>query len=266
MPFPLSNRKKGSIISLMAKKSIDPSLKKKYHSKNINNRNLGLLSLFFILLSLVLIVGKMTIEGKLAGDPPKNPGSRPVVTRIEVEQNTQLNKTTLNQEQVTPELSEESLKPIAPPQEKEKPIKEPVKEYQTRLFFLKINDEGQILLKSIMRNIEYEEGLLTSTLEALLIGPSQDDLMKGYFTLVPDGTVINKISLKDGIAWIDVNDAFRYNHLGFEGYQAQLKQLVYTATEFNSVKGVRITINGNEEDFLNAEGIHIGGILNRDSF
>ncbi|MDC7222681.1 MAG: GerMN domain-containing protein [Spirochaetales bacterium] len=258
----------------MAKKSIDPSLKKKYAQNSVGNekkrgksqRNLGLLSLFFILLSLVLIVGKLTIEGKLAADPPHSPATLPVVTRIESEQTDQTNKAALTPDNPPATIPEESLKPEEKIPEPTEPEKEPLKEYQTRLFFLKINDEGQILLKSIMRSIEYEEGLLAATLSALLSGPSQEDLMKGYFTLIPNETVINKISLRDGIAWIDVNDAFRYNHLGFEGYQAQLKQLVYSATEFTSVKGVRITINGREEDFLNAEGINIGGILTRESF
>ncbi|MDC7219869.1 MAG: GerMN domain-containing protein [Spirochaetales bacterium] len=258
----------------MAKKTIDPSLKKKYGTggtkqspaREKSGRNLGLLSLFFILLSLVLVVGKLTLEGKLAADPPDSPASLPVVTRMEEKESTSPQKASLAVEKATPQIDEESIKKEDEPKEETEPEETPLKEYQTRLFFLKINDEGQILLKSIMRNIQYEEGLLAATLSALLDGPSQDDLMKGYFTLIPNETVINKISLRDGIAWIDVNDAFRYNHLGFEGYQAQLKQLVYSATEFSSVVGVKITINGSEEDFLNAEGINISGILTRDSF
>ncbi len=255
----------------MTKKIIDPSLKKKYTArtgkdgeKGKSGRNLGLLSLFFVLLSLVLIVGKLTLEGKLASDPPKSPSSLPTVTRTEIERETP--KTVLLPEPEAPALSTESLPTEEPPREEPQPEAVPLKEYQSRLFFLKINDEGQILLKSIMRNIQYDEGLLAATLNALLAGPSQEDLMKGYFTLIPSDTVINKISLKDGIAWIDVNESFRYNHLGFEGYQAQLKQLVYSATEFSSVQGVRITINGMEEDFLNAEGISIGDVLTRESF
>ena len=50
-----------------------------------------------------------------------------------------------------------------------------------------------------MRTITYEEGLLAATMDSLLTGPSQDDLMKGFFTLIPNETVINRISLKDGI-------------------------------------------------------------------
>ena len=258
----------------MAKKTFDPSLKKKYPPRDDKStgkekkpgRNLGLLSLFFILLSLVLIVGKLTLEGRLSPGPAGHSSQTPVISRIESEETLQAQKAAVpvTQEQPSPLLNEESLPREEPaPAEPEPP---PQKEYQARLFFLKINDEGQILLKSIMRTITYEEGLLAATLDSLLTGPSQEDLMKGYFTLIPEGTLINRVTLKEGIAHIDVNDAFRYNHLGFEGYQAQLKQLVYSATEFSSVKGVLLTINGVSEDFLSAEGVSIGEVLTRESF
>jgi germination protein M len=258
----------------MAKRTFDPALKKKYPPRDEKStgkekkpgRNLGLLSLFFILLSLVLIVGKLTLEGRLSLGPAEHSSQTPVVSRIESEETLKAQKAAdpSTEEQPSPLLNEDSLTREEPvPVKPETP---PQKEYQARLFFLKINDEGQILLKSIIRTISYEEGLLSATLDTLLTGPSQDDLMKGYFTLIPEGTVIHRVTLKDGIAHIDVNDAFRYNHLGFEGYQAQLKQLVYSATEFSSVKGVKLTINGASEEFLSAEGVSIGEILTRESF
>jgi germination protein M len=176
-----------------------------------------------------------------------------------------------------PQESQEEIPPLPlieePPVEQAKetiervePVEPQLKEYQSRLFYLKINDEGQILLKSILRNITYESGLLGATLDSLLSGPSQDDLIKGYFTLIPSDTKINSVAINDGIAWIDVSDEFSYNHLGYEGYQAQLNQIIYTATEFSSVRGVKITINGKEEEFLSAEGVNISGILTRDDF
>jgi len=270
----LSNKKKGAIIQEMAKKTIDPALKRKYNSGENKNlptpgkpgRNLGLLSLFFVLLSLVLIVGKLTFEGRLSSGPSGSPTSLPTVSRMETEETQASRKAALAPaaEPSVPAITEESLPREEPPAPE--PETPPQKEYQARLFYLKINDEGQILLKSIMRTIVYQEGLLAATLQALLAGPTQDDLMKGYFTLIPEGTLINRVSLSDGIAHIDVNEAFRYNHLGFEGYQAQLKQLVYSATEFSSVKGVRVTINGATEEFLSAEGISLAGVLTRESF
>ena len=105
----------------MARKIIDPSLKKKYTGATENRekksgasgRNLGLLSLFFVLLSLVLIVGKLTLEGKLAADPPNNPSSLPTVTRTEIEQDAR--KASIAGETAAPELTEESLPREEPP-------------------------------------------------------------------------------------------------------------------------------------------------------
>lgn len=246
-----------------------PDRKDRPKGTNRDTRNLGLLSLFFILLALVFIVGKFTFEGRFVSSPRgSQSASMPRITHVE-------NLTApaeLESEQPSPlpiekPAAEKETEPEPlPAVEPAKPEEPPVKEYQSRLFFLKINDEGQILLKSILRTIQYDSGLLTATLESLLTGPSQEDLIKGYFTLIPGDTRLNKVSIRDGIAWIDVTEDFGYNHLGYEGYQAQLKQLIYTATEFSSVKGVRITVNGREKEFLSAEGIDISGILTRESF
>jgi germination protein M len=265
----------------MAKKRINPELEKKYtkqstsrrtispgssgNNKKKEDRNLGLLSLFFILLALVFVIGKFTIEGRFVSSPAgQERASMPRVTRME-----NLAPTVQESQEEIPPLPLIEEPPVEKPKEtveKIEPVEPQLREYQSRLFYLKINDEGQILLKSILRNITYESGLLGATLDSLLSGPSQDDLIKGYFTLIPSDTKINSVAINDGIAWIDVSDEFSYNHLGYEGYQAQLNQIIYTATEFSSVRGVKITINGKEEEFLSAEGVNISGILTRDDF
>lgn len=277
----------------MAKKTINPDLEKKYAhrrseperktvsrqgkngrtSSGREGRNLGLLSLFFILLALVFIVGKLTLDGRFAASPTAaGIGELPTVIREEAP--TLEGETPGQENRDSPVLTDKPIIADTPEEIKDSDSEEPgpireekeIREYQSRLFYLKINDEGQILLKSIIRTVEYETGLLGATMDTLFSGPSQDDLIKGYFSLIPSDSRINTLSIRDGIAWIDVNEEFTYNHLGFEGYQAQLKQIVYTATEFSSVRGVKITINGREEEFLSAEGIDISGILSRESF
>jgi spore germination protein GerM len=57
-----------------------------------------------------------------------------------------------------------------------------------------------------------------------------------------------------------------YNHYGREGYQAQLKQVVYTATSFSSVQDVQFLIDGKTRDYLGGDGIFIGTTLSRNSF
>jgi spore germination protein GerM len=57
-----------------------------------------------------------------------------------------------------------------------------------------------------------------------------------------------------------------YNHYGVEGYLAQLKQIVYTATTFPSVQDVQILVEGKQKDYLGGEGVYIGKPLSRNSF
>jgi spore germination protein GerM len=61
-----------------------------------------------------------------------------------------------------------------------------------------------------------------------------------------------------------MSEEFQYNSYGREGYAAQLHQIVWTATEFSSVKNVQLLIEGRRMDWLN-EGIWIGNPLNRTS-
>ena len=101
---------------------------------------------------------------------------------------------------------------------------------------------GQIALKSNIRAVEYNGSPLTETMNSLLKGPSSDEINKGFLTLIPDGTRLLSARVEANTAYLNFNEAFRFNSLGREGYTAQLKQIVYTATEFSNVSAVQIMI------------------------
>ena len=61
--------------------------------------------------------------------------------------------------------------------------------------------------------------------------------------------------MKDGTAYLDFSEAFRFNSLGKEGLSAQLQQVVYSATEFSTVKRVQILLEGKTADYLGPEGL-----------
>ncbi|MBN2658407.1 MAG: GerMN domain-containing protein [Spirochaetales bacterium] len=142
----------------------------------------------------------------------------------------------------------------------------PSKEMKSRLFFVKVSDEGQISLKSIIRSIPYETAPLTETIHSLMLGPDRSDLNKGLLNLIPQDSQLLSVRITGGTAFLDFNENFRYNSLGFEGYKAQLMQIVYTATEFDSVSNVQILIGGEKLEYLGAEGVYIGEPLDRDYF
>ncbi|OHD20733.1 MAG: hypothetical protein A2V99_15460 [Spirochaetes bacterium RBG_16_67_19] len=137
---------------------------------------------------------------------------------------------------------------------------------QARLFFIAVKPDGGIQLKSVIRPVKYTDAPLTSTLEALLTGPTPAEVNQGLMSLVAPEARLRRAQVKDGTAYLDFSEAFRFNSLGKEGLSAQLQQVVYSATEFSTVKRVQILLEGKTADYLGPEGLYIGKPLSRESF
>jgi germination protein M len=163
----------------------------------------------------------------------------------------------------------ELVKPAASPQ-KPAPGKvqepPPSRTRQARLFFIAVKPDGGIQLKSVIRPVKYTDAPLTSTLEALLAGPTPTEVNQGLMSLVAPEARLRGARVKDGTAYLDFSEAFRFNSLGKEGLSAQLQQVVYSATEFSTVKRVQILLEGRTADYLGPEGLFIGRPLSRESF
>ena len=71
--------------------------------------------------------------------------------------------------------------------------------------------------------------------------------------------------VRDGTAFIDFNESFRFNSFGGEGYTSQLRQIVYTATEFQTVQSVQFLVDGERLSYLGPESPYIGDPLSRES-
>lgn len=134
----------------------------------------------------------------------------------------------------------------------------PQRTMQRELYFILVSDDGRILAESVERTIRYDSGPLTSTLEALIAGPTADDLNRGLLSLIPAGTQLLSARVASGVAFLNFNEAFRFNSMGLEGLLAQLQQVVRTATQFSTVDAVQILIEGQNEEYLGGDGVYIG--------
>ncbi|MBN1697863.1 MAG: GerMN domain-containing protein [Spirochaetales bacterium] len=134
------------------------------------------------------------------------------------------------------------------------------------IYFARVNDDGTIALKGFKKSVYYDDSPLKETILTLLGGPGSQEINANYYSLIPEHTTLNNIYVKGSIAYLDFNEYFRFNTLGKEGLKTQLKQIVYTATEFANVTGVQILIEGEKVNYLGPEGIFIGEPLSRDSF
>ena len=134
-----------------------------------------------------------------------------------------------------------------------------------RLWFARIDEEGAIELSPANRTLPVGDSPLRDTLAALLAGPTTAEQSAGLVSLVPSGTVVRSVTVTGDTAIIDFSEQFRFNALGVEGLRAELRQVVWAATEFPTVARVQVLIEGKRVDYLGPEGAAVGSPLGRDS-
>jgi germination protein M len=164
--------------------------------------------------------------------------------------------------------SEESQpKPAVSPQTEpsKTPEEKPVVR-KTRLFFASVDTSGKFVLKGVIRPIPASDSPLRDTLQSLLSGPTSQEVNMGLLSMIPPDTRLQNVAVRGDIAYIDFSESFRFNTHGREGLDTQLKQIVFAATEFPTVKKVQILIEGKKVQYLGPEGIRIDAPLGRQSF
>lgn len=117
----------------------------------------------------------------------------------------------------------------------------------------------------VTRDIAKEEGIAKAALRSMIDNEVNREALKsiGLYPILPEGTEILGISIKEGIAVIDFNSKLL-------NYKTELEErnifagIVYSLTEFKTIKGVRILINGYEKEKLKYSG-NISGNLGRDN-
>jgi spore germination protein GerM len=145
------------------------------------------------------------------------------------------------------------------------PPQTPVQTRERNVYFAQIDRDGQILQSRVMRRIPVSDSPLVDALNVMLTGPTADELNRGILNLIPKNTKILSATVRGSTAYISFSEDFLFNTFGVEGYVAQLRQIVWTSTEFSNVNDVQILIEGRRLDYL-GEGIWIGSPINRQSF
>jgi germination protein M len=146
--------------------------------------------------------------------------------------------------------------PAAPPPERTR---------SARLWFAKVDADGAIELAPVIRSLPVGDSPLRDNLAALLAGPTASETGAGIVSFLPVGTAVRDVAVKGDIATIDFSEQFRFNTLGIDGLRAQLRQVVWVATEFPTVSRVQVLIEGRRVDYLAPEGAAVGFPLGRDS-
>jgi hypothetical protein len=95
----------------------------------------------------------------------------------------------------------------------------------------------------------------TAALQELLAGPTRGERGRSAVTTaIPGGTRLLGIGIENGIATVDLSSQFQAG-AGSESLQLRLAQVVYTLTQFPTVKEVRFQLDGAPVDVLSNRGI-----------
>jgi len=198
-------------------------------------------------------------------DPPIavviEPASKPTVT---IEQKPQTPEPEKKPQTDKKPADDKQTKPPAQ-KEKEKPVQPPVQTKDRAIYFANVGSDGQILHSKVTRKIPVSDSPMQDALNVLLAGPTAEELSRGLVNLVPKNTRILSATVRGNTAYISFSEDFLFNTFGVEGYVAQLRQIVWTVTEFQNVKDVQILVEGRRMDYL-GEGIWIGSPISRQSF
>ena len=153
-----------------------------------------------------------------------------------------------------------------PAQKKQEPPKQIQSTFRdSALYFVFFSPSGDIKLNKINRKVKVSGSPLQAVMDVLLEGATPDELNQGYLSLIPPGTRLKSIRVSDGIATMDFSEEFMFNTFGPEGMKNQLKQIIYTASEFPTVKAVQFLIDGKKVDYI-SEGVKTKEPLTKNSF
>ncbi|SET38976.1 germination protein M [Natronincola peptidivorans] len=97
----------------------------------------------------------------------------------------------------------------------------------------------------VMRRIPWEEGIAKSAVKQLIDRPivREDLSMIGLEPVLPVGTEIIGMSIRDGVCRIDFNRSF-LNYDTKEDEKAIVQSILYTLTEFDTIDSVQIMVGG----------------------
>jgi spore germination protein GerM len=150
--------------------------------------------------------------------------------------------------------------PAAPP-----PTAKPPETRERGIYFTRVDADDTIQRVRVSRNIPVSDSPMVDSLNALLAGPTAEERRRGLISLIPANTKIRSATVRGSTAYISFSEEFQFNTSGREGYAAQLREIIWTVTEFPTVSDVQFLIEGRRVDYL-AEGIYIGSPVSRDSF
>ena len=154
--------------------------------------------------------------------------------------------------------------PSAPPSASPPPSV-PVETMVIRAYYVLDGDPGVEGIVPTLRVVPKTTGVARAAMEALLDG---DKILGDYSqlsTAIPDGTSLLGIAIKNGVATVDLSRQFESGG-GSASATYRLGQVVYTLTQFSTVRAVLFQVEGRTVTTFGPEGIVLDGPQRRADF
>jgi spore germination protein GerM len=135
-----------------------------------------------------------------------------------------------------------------------------------RAYFILGGEPGTVGLVPVLREVPKSTAVAAASMKALLAGPTAAESGERQIsTAIPDGTTLLAVSAKNGVATVDLSTEFDSGG-GSASMQYRLAQVVYTLTQFSTIKSVVFQIDGETVTVFGSEGIVLDGPTGRDDY
>ena len=122
-------------------------------------------------------------------------------------------------------------------------------------------------LVPVLREIAKTEAVGAAAMQALLKGPAESEInaRPAMYTTVPEGTRFLGLRIDAGIATVNLSREFASGG-GSASVLGRLAQVVYTLTQFPTVKGVRFELDGAPVTTFTGEGVILDSPVDRGDY
>jgi germination protein M len=128
-----------------------------------------------------------------------------------------------------------------------------------RAYFVLGGEPGSEGLVPVLREVPETSAVAKAAMTALLAGPTPAESGERTVTsAIPQGTRLLGVSIRNGIATVDLSTEFDSGG-GSASMAYRLAQVVYTLTQFSTVKSVNFQIEGAAVTVFGGEGIVLDG-------
>src|SRR5262245_5347318 len=119
-------------------------------------------------------------------------------------------------------------------------------------------------LAPVLRELPKTQAVGAAAMQALLDGPNDAELgaRPAMYTEIPDGTRFLGLRIENGIATVNLSREFESGG-GSASVLGRLAQVVYTLTQFPTVRGVRFELDGQPVESFSGEGVVLSEPVDR---